>query len=181
MKGRPLRRVPIRQYQVVLNAAWLRSCRSCILYVLHRAGRKNTDVVVADLNADLTKFNQSDHPLPFGSIKVRAGVAVVNEKLDVFEFLFVCKSAEDGFLIRDGVTLVGQLILAAESAIDSCSFFRLPHVSVLLHGRAVCQYRIACIHCNTHGLLCHSSCGLFTGVSEDMWASSLEERLRCPS
>ena len=77
MKGRPLWSVPIRQYQVVLNAAWLRSCRSCILYVLHQAGRKNTDVVVVDLNADLTRFNQSDHPLPVGSIKVRAGVAVV--------------------------------------------------------------------------------------------------------
>ena len=46
--------VPIRQYQMVFNAAWLRSCRFCILYALQQAGRKDANVVVADLDFPYT-------------------------------------------------------------------------------------------------------------------------------
>ena len=50
-------------------------------------------------------FHQRHHALPIRSLKVRACVTVIYKELRIAEAVFLCISAEIGFLIHNAVTV----------------------------------------------------------------------------
>ena len=61
--------------------------------------------VLRDDRADLSVFHQCHHALPIRSLKVRACVTVIYKELRIAEAVFLCISAEIGFLIHNAVTV----------------------------------------------------------------------------
>lgn len=58
-----------------------------------------------DDRANLPFFHQRHHALPIRSLKVRARVTVIHKELRIAEAVFLCISAEIGFLIHNAVTV----------------------------------------------------------------------------
>ena len=61
--------------------------------------------VLRDDRADLPFFHQRHHALPIRSLKVCACVTVIYKELRIAEAVFLCISAEIGFLIHNAVTV----------------------------------------------------------------------------
>lgn len=61
--------------------------------------------VLRDDRTDLSVFHQRHHALPIRSLKVRARVTVIYKELRIAEAVFLCISAEIGFLIHNAVTV----------------------------------------------------------------------------
>lgn len=58
-----------------------------------------------DDRTDLSVFHQRHHALPIRSLNVRARVTVIYKELRIAEAVFLCISAEIGFLIHNAVTV----------------------------------------------------------------------------
>ena len=61
--------------------------------------------IFCDDRTDLSVFHQRHHALPIQSLKVRARVTVIYKELRIAEAVFLCISAEIGFLIHNAVTV----------------------------------------------------------------------------
>ena len=61
--------------------------------------------VLRDDRTDLSVFHQRHHALPIRSLKVCACVTVIHKELRIAEAVFLCISAEIGFLIHNAVTV----------------------------------------------------------------------------
>ena len=61
--------------------------------------------VLRDDRTDLSVFHQRHHALPIQSLNVRARVTVIYKELRIAEAVFLCISAEIGFLIHNAVNV----------------------------------------------------------------------------
>ena len=105
--------------------------------------------VLRDDRADLSVFHQCHHALPIRSLKVCACVTVIYKELRIAEAVFLCISAEIGFLIHNAVTVALRFIVTGQAAIQRGNFVRLLHSRFLHHLRTVCQDKVAVGHDHT--------------------------------
>ena len=68
-------------------------------------------------DTNLAFVHKSHHALPIRSLKVRAGVSVIHEILNVPQAFFFCVLRQKCSLINDGIAVALLVIVAEETAI----------------------------------------------------------------
>ena len=71
----------------------------------------DTAHILGDDDTNLIVLNQLNHSFPIGSVEVSPGVAIVYEKLDISETLFLCVFFENRLLIYNAVAIACQFVV----------------------------------------------------------------------